>query len=73
MPTLKQRVRELKSQMQRMLEREKRSESVALEPWWKRHSGAFENDPLFDDAMRLASEYRRAQPRPAYCPEKFTD
>ena len=73
MPTLEQRVSELESQVQRMLKRDNRPEPVGAEPWWKRHSGAFENDPLYDEAMRHASEYRKAQPTPADCPEEFTD
>ena len=32
------------------------------EPWWAKWMGAFENDPYFDEAMRLGAEYRRSQP-----------
>jgi len=73
MPTLEQRVSELESQLQLILERQKRTEPVRTEAWWKRHSGAFENSLLYDEAMRLGSEYRRAQLTPADCPEEFTD
>ena len=73
MPTLEQRVSELESQIRSMIEREKRSVPTGLEPWWKRHSGAFENSSLYDEAMRHASEYRKAQPTPADCPDEFTD
>lgn len=27
-------------------------------PWWQQISGAFADDPLFDEAMRLGREYR---------------
>ena len=33
--------------------------------WWKRMFGAFKDDPMFEEAMRLGAEYRRAQPTPA--------
>jgi hypothetical protein len=35
------------------------------QPWWDRIFGAFANDPMFDEAMRLGEEYRRSQ-RPDY-------
>jgi uncharacterized membrane protein YccC len=73
MPTLEQRVSELESQMQRLLQSKLRTEAPAAEPWRRRHSGAFENNRLYDEAMRHAVEYRRVQPTPADCPEEFTD
>lgn len=33
-------------------------ESRSQEPWWHRISGAFGNEPAFDDPMRLGREYR---------------
>jgi hypothetical protein len=29
-------------------------------PWWERIYGAFENDPAYDEAMRLGREYRES-------------
>ncbi len=43
------------------------------EPWWKRHSGAFKDDPLYDEAMRLGAEYRKSQPTAADSPDEFAD
>jgi hypothetical protein len=38
--------------------------------WWK-EIGTFENDPIFDKAMRLGAEYRRSlRPKPAKHPRK---
>jgi hypothetical protein len=34
-------------------------------PWWERRFGAFQDDPLYDQAARLGAEYRKAQPTPA--------
>lgn len=30
-------------------------------PWWEEIFGAFKNDPLFDEAMRLGEDYRKSQ------------
>jgi uncharacterized small protein (DUF1192 family) len=30
------------------------------EPWWIRFAGKYENDPHFDEAMRLGREYRES-------------
>jgi hypothetical protein len=73
MPTLEERVDQLERQMLRLLEREQQPEQARAEPWWMRHSGAFENSALYDEAMRRGSEYRRAQPTPADSAEEFTD
>ena len=73
MPTLEQRVVELERQMTRLLGRKLQPETSQNQPWWKRHSGACENNSLYDEAMRLGSENRRSQPNPADSPEGFTD
>jgi hypothetical protein len=73
MPTLEQRVNELENQIRLMLDRQERISFVGTEPWWKRHSGAFQNNRLYDEAMRLGNEYRRAQPTSADSPDEFID
>ncbi|KAM3092055.1 hypothetical protein ACKFKF_32175 [Phormidesmis sp. 146-12] len=30
------------------------------EPWWSKIAGSFENDPTFDEAVRLGQEWRRS-------------
>lgn len=30
-------------------------------PWWQEISGAFKDDPIFDEAMRLGREWRESQ------------
>ncbi len=30
------------------------------EPWWERIAGRFENDPVFDEIVRLGKEYRES-------------
>jgi hypothetical protein len=29
-------------------------------PWWLKVAGSFENDPTFDEAVRLGQEWRKA-------------
>ncbi len=29
-------------------------------PWWEQIAGSFENDPNFDEAVRLGQEWRRS-------------
>jgi hypothetical protein len=34
-------------------------------PWWEKIAGAFANDPMFEEAMRLGREYRESlRPKP---------
>jgi hypothetical protein len=34
-------------------------------PWWEKIVGTFENDPLYEEAMRLGREYRESlRPKP---------
>jgi hypothetical protein len=36
------------------------------EPWWKAWMGAFQEDPLFEQAMKYGQQWRRGQkPKPA--------
>lgn len=30
------------------------------EPWWLKVAGSFENDPTFDEAVRLGQEWRKS-------------
>ncbi len=30
------------------------------EPWWLKVAGSFENDPTFDEAIRLGQEWRKS-------------
>lgn len=36
------------------------------QPWWERIAGTFENDPVYEKAMKLGREYRRSlKPAPS--------
>lgn len=34
-------------------------------PWWQKHYGAFQDDEIYNKAMRLGADYRRSQPTAA--------
>jgi hypothetical protein len=55
---LKDRVAKLE---QDIGELKSRSVSQADQPWWQRIAGRFENDPAFEEIVRLGREYREAQ------------
>jgi hypothetical protein len=46
------------TQMKQMLSSPHQGES----PWWMKVAGSFENDPTFDEAVRLGQEWRKAKP-----------
>jgi predicted nucleic acid-binding Zn-ribbon protein len=37
-----------------------KTEPQKAEPWWVEIAGSFENDPAFDEAVRLGQEWRRS-------------
>ena len=58
--TLEERVAELETKMER-LEQQKSSHSLQDgKPWWERIRGTFQDDPAYDEAMRLGREYRES-------------
>ena len=68
MLTLEERLTDLERKVDAILKGKK---GQADEPWWRRHFGAFKDDPSFDEAVRLGAEYRKAQPNAADNPEAF--
>jgi len=30
------------------------------QPWWEQIAGTFQNDPIYEDAMRLGRQYRQS-------------
>jgi hypothetical protein len=54
-----ERISELEQEVEEL-----RSKVEALEPsepWWERIAGTFEKDPIYEKAMKLGREYRKAQ------------
>ena len=66
MPTLslEERVKVLEAEVA-CLKQEKPTDTAAQKPWWERRFGAFKDDPMYEEAMRLGREYRKSQPTPA--------
>ena len=59
---LEERIGALEAQLARLLAEKG---TVGDGPWWKQRYGAFQDDELYEEAMRLGAEYRRAQPTAA--------
>ena len=56
--TLEERVAALETKLQR-LEQQRNNHSLQdARPWWERIRGTFQDDPAYDEAMRLGREYR---------------
>ena len=61
--TLEERVKALEAQVAHLLADEPTTKTDT--PWWQRRYGAFQDDEMYDEAMRLGAEYRRSQPTAA--------
>ncbi len=61
--TLEEHVSALEAQLARLLAEKQAANTDA--PWRQRQFGAFQNDEIYDEAMRLGAEYRRSQPTAA--------
>ena len=57
--SLEKRVVELEREIVAL--RKKVEAFTGTKPWWERIAGTFENDPMYEQAMRLGRKYRRAQ------------
>jgi hypothetical protein len=54
---LEAEVAELKQMLQK--------QDSAKKPWWEQIAGTFENDPYYEEAMRLGRKYRESlRPKP---------
>jgi len=63
--SLEERVAALEAEVAQLKQQLKAERDESKVPWWERRFGAFKNDSLYDEAMRLGAEYRRSQPTPA--------
>ncbi len=48
-----------------LLKNERSRTPKSAKPWWEQRWGAFKDDDMYDEAMRLGAEYRKSQPTPA--------
>jgi hypothetical protein len=57
--SLERRMAELEKEVATL---RKKLESIASsKPWWERIAGTFQDDPVYERAMKLGRKYRRAQ------------
>lgn len=61
--TIEERLSALEQKVEKLLSGETVPENER--EWWHERLGAFKDDPLYDEAMRLGAEYRRSQPTAA--------
>jgi hypothetical protein len=61
--TLETRVSQLEAQVAQLLAEKKTGRTDV--PWYERWKGAFQDDEMYDEVMRLGAEYRRSQPTAA--------
>jgi hypothetical protein len=60
---LEQRVAALETEVARLKRKLEAQETIR--PWWEQIAGTFENDPLYERAMRLGQHYRQSlRPKP---------
>lgn len=55
---LEKRVRALEEEMATL--KSKIEGTDALQPWWERIAGTFQDDPVYEKAMKLGRQYRRS-------------
>jgi hypothetical protein len=58
--TVEERLAALEAEVS-LLKRERSATADAKIPWWEKRWGAFKDDPMYDEAMRLGAEYRKSQ------------
>jgi hypothetical protein len=55
---LEQRVAALEMEVAKL--KSKLEERETRLPWWEQIAGTFQNDPIYDHAMRLGQQYRQS-------------
>ena len=55
---LEQRVTDLEAEVSNL--KHKFDELAIVQPWWKQIVGTFEDDPIYDEAMKLGRHYRQS-------------
>ena len=55
---LEQRVTDLEAEVSNL--KRKFDELNTFQPWWKQVVGTFENDPIYEEAMKLGRHYRQS-------------
>ena len=61
--SLEERVTALEAEVMQLKQAWQGATKMSI-PWWERRFGAFKDDPMYDEAMRLGAAYRQSQPAP---------
>ncbi|ETX04477.1 MAG: hypothetical protein ETSY2_28555 [Candidatus Entotheonella gemina] len=68
-PEFEQRVTDLEAEVISL--KRKIDELSTVQPWWEQIVGSFEDDPIYDEAMKLGRHYRQSlQAKPSSRIEK---
>ncbi len=65
-PTLEERVAALEDKLRQFEHRQGTGEPPDVPQGWKRFVGVFQDDPAFEEAVRLGREWRESQRPPDY-------
>ena len=57
-PKLEQRVTDLEAEVSNL--KRKVDKLTTVQPWWEQIIGTFENDPIYDEAMKFGRHYRQS-------------
>ncbi len=63
--SLEERMAVLEAEVARIKQRLIGEQPQDAVPWWERRFGAFKDDSMYEEAMRLGTQYRTSQPTPA--------
>jgi hypothetical protein len=66
---LEQRVAALEVKVAKL--KSKLEERATITPWWEQIGGTFQNDPLYERAMRLGQQYRQSLRPKSPTPRKW--
>ncbi len=58
--SLEERVAELETKVEQLQQKHDVASPENTRPWWEQISGTFNDDPVYDEAMRLGREYRES-------------
>ncbi len=58
-PDLEQRLTDLEAEMSKLKQKVDKLDSD--ERWWEKITGTFEDDPVYDEAMKRGRQYRESQ------------
>jgi len=58
---IEKRIQSLEAEVALLKSKIEKNGDTSEIPWWKQRIGSFDDDPAYDEAMRLGREYRVSQ------------